>query len=166
MGDPRNWPERKVARVRAENAARDRDRLREVTFYGHSAAELAGKLGPDFLRMHPCDTFRVFRFQVTARCMGCNRSWEVKPHQFDDSHLAHRHWPYVIGELICEVCTSCPRELRFKASSGDEVGAISTETELTLHVWNGPSRPSRREVSQGMPDPGAQHDDSGSGSEA
>ena len=82
---PGNWTPRKREQVRRENAEADRGRLREVVLYQHTAAELAGKLGPDFFRMHPCTTFRVFRFGVTATCMGCLRHQAVTPFDLDDT---------------------------------------------------------------------------------
>ena len=158
MGDPRNWTARKAASVRAENVAADRQRLHEVTLYACTAAERRGQLGPDLFSLHPCDTFRVFRFVVEARCMGCLGAWPVARDHFDHSDLAHRPWPSVMGELVCPRCGSVPSELRFKTEAGD-VGAISTEPEVVLHVETSTSCITRPERVTGELDPGAQYDD-------
>ena len=160
MGDPRNWTARKVDSVRRENAAADRERLVEVTLYHHGAAELADQRGPNFLALHPCDTFRVLRFRVTATCAGCGLAWEVSPYEMlQDCAYAHRPWPVVMARvLICPRCTSCPRELRFKNDRGGDVGAVSVDSVVTLHV-SGVSGITKPVISHGMPDADAQHDD-------
>lgn len=55
------------------------------------------------------------------------------------------------------VCGSCPAEIRFANDSGD-VGALSTRLHITLQMFKsiGFHKP---QVSQGEPDPFAQHDD-------
>lgn len=158
MGRPGDWTPRKRDQLRRENAERDRGALREVALHQHSAAALNGQLGPDFFRMHPCTTFRVFRFKVVATCMGCLRQNEVTPYAFEDSPLAHRFWPYVMGELVCPECGSCPQELRFKEPRGSDVGAISLDAAITLCIADhqGIGQPWR---SEGEIDPFAQHDD-------
>ena len=159
MGDPRNWTARKVGQVRRENSARDRQRLVEVTLYHHSAAALAGQAGPNFMVLHPCDTFRVFRLRVTATCMGCMAQREVTAAAFDDTPWAHRHWPAVMDKLICERCESCPRELRFSDLRGGDVGVISLDAQTTLRVATATSGVTRPVLSRVEVDPFVQHDD-------
>ena len=49
------------------------------------------------------------------------------------------------------------------AGSGGDVGAISTQTELILHVSHGAAGLSKPLVSRVWLDPFAQHDDGGAG---
>ena len=152
-------------RQQPDRAAQDSpDDLIPVVLYAHGAEALAGRQGPNFLILHPCDTFRVFRFQVRASCSGCLMQWEVSPHGLlGDSPLAHRPWPVVMAQLPCPRCACRPDELRFMAGSGGDVGAISTRTELVLHVSHGSAGLSKPLVSRVGPDPFAQHDDGGAG---
>ena len=157
MGHPGNWTPRKREQVRRENAEADRGRLREVVLYQHTVAALNGQVGPDFFRMHPCTTFRVFRFEAVATCMGCLRQHQVTPYDLNDTPWAHRYWPTVMQELVCPDCGSCPKEVRFKSGTSD-VGAISIDAEIVLHIAD-TNRISRPSPSRGAIDPFSQHDD-------
>ena len=68
MGDPRNWTDRKVERVRRANAEADREQLAAVTFYSHGPHDLS------FLAMHPCTTFTRLHLEAHATCHGCGRT--------------------------------------------------------------------------------------------
>ena len=161
MGDPRNWTPRKAHSVRATNAEADRDHLLTAPLYEHSAARASGKQGPHLLHMHPCDTFRVFRFKVLGTCTGCLGQWPLSRYDFDDSPLAHRPWSVVMRELVCPQCLSCPSELRFRSGDGGDVGAIATAAELTLHVASAATQITRPVQTCGRLDHLAQYDDGG-----
>ncbi len=145
--------------MRAVNAEADRDRLLAAPLYEHSAARASGKQGPHFLHMHPCDTFRVFSLKATGACAGCLGRWPISRYDFNDSPLAHRPWAVVMRELVCPQCLSCPSEIRFQSEDGDDVGAIATARELTLHVATAASQITRPLQTRGELDPFAQYDD-------
>lgn len=108
MGDPRNWTDRKVAQVRAANAAADKAELATCELYDH---------GPDLmaLPLTPCTTFNYLHFQqVDVECIGCLRVRRLPWAALARTAVSHDPWWQVFRVLLCDDCGHGPKEVRFQ----------------------------------------------------
>ena len=113
MSHAGNYSRAKIARLRAENASRDKAELATCELHDW---------GPDMLfgNLTPCTTFNYAQYGAQVQCAGCNRMRELKWSEFARTRVSHEPWHVLFRTLMtCDVCHHGPMSISFsRALSG------------------------------------------------
>ena len=107
MGHPGNWSDRKVASVRAQNAAADKAELATCELHDHGPDQMVANLTP-------CTTFNLMHYGATVQCAGCMHRRALAWREFARTRISHEPWHVIFRTaMTCRECDHGPLELSF-----------------------------------------------------